>query len=164
MPDRSEPTVLDYLSTGCLHGEHAYCQGATGQAGTKTPAVCKFCAAPCRCDCHRVGAAVEAAVLPRRGDALDTWLEAQRDAHRDDDRGQWSTLDNLLDRYRAHADTGTPLNQHREVGVSPRRATVTITVDAPTPENASQWVQTIADMVAAEYGDSTRLDITTSPG
>ncbi|MFC8447610.1 hypothetical protein [Kitasatospora sp. NPDC057223] len=42
-----------YLSTGCLHGEHAYCQGKTGQAGTKVPAQCKFCPAPCQCDCHR---------------------------------------------------------------------------------------------------------------
>jgi hypothetical protein len=50
-----------YLSTGCLHGEttlpdgrtgHEYCQGETGACGQKTPAVCKFCKAPCRCDCH----------------------------------------------------------------------------------------------------------------
>lgn len=41
-----------YLSTGCLHGEHGYCQGKTGRAGTKTPASCKFCGAPCQCDCH----------------------------------------------------------------------------------------------------------------
>lgn len=26
-----------YLSTGCLHGEHAYCQSMTGQAGAKRP-------------------------------------------------------------------------------------------------------------------------------
>ena len=42
-----------YLATSCLHGEHAYCQGRTGKAGAKTPAVCKFCAAPCICPCHR---------------------------------------------------------------------------------------------------------------
>jgi hypothetical protein len=41
-----------YLSTGCLHGEHAYCQGRTGQAGAKKPAECKFCEAPCTCTCH----------------------------------------------------------------------------------------------------------------
>lgn len=50
-----------YLSTGCLHGDqvlpdgrtgHEYCQGETGQCGQKTPAVCKFCQAPCRCGCH----------------------------------------------------------------------------------------------------------------
>jgi hypothetical protein len=41
-----------YLSTGCLHGEHEYCQAKTGAAGAKVPAVCKFCAAPCRCRCH----------------------------------------------------------------------------------------------------------------
>ncbi|QES45232.1 hypothetical protein DEJ49_33370 [Streptomyces venezuelae] len=42
-----------YLSTGCLHGEHGYCQGASGQVGAKRPAQCKFCAAPCRCGCHK---------------------------------------------------------------------------------------------------------------
>lgn len=41
-----------YLSTGCLHGEHAYCQGKTGQADAKVPAKCKFCDAHCVCDCH----------------------------------------------------------------------------------------------------------------
>lgn len=44
-----------YLSTGCFHGDHAYCQSDTGAAGTKTPAQCKFCAAPCVCTCHRAG-------------------------------------------------------------------------------------------------------------
>lgn len=42
-----------YLSTGCLHGDHAYCQNKQGQAGPKRPGRCKFCAAPCRCRCHR---------------------------------------------------------------------------------------------------------------
>jgi hypothetical protein len=42
----------EYLSTGCLHGEHGYCQGDTGAAGAKIPAVCKFCQAPCICVCH----------------------------------------------------------------------------------------------------------------
>lgn len=42
-----------YLSTGCLHGEHGYCQAHTGLSGAKTPAVCKWCKAPCQCPCHR---------------------------------------------------------------------------------------------------------------
>lgn len=41
-----------YLSTGCLHGEHAYCQGKAGAVGAKVPARCKFCPAPCVCPCH----------------------------------------------------------------------------------------------------------------
>lgn len=49
-----QPAAHQYLSTGCLHGEHAYCQGRTGQAGAKTPAQCKFCAEPCICTCHTV--------------------------------------------------------------------------------------------------------------
>lgn len=47
-----------YLSTGCLHGEHAYCQAKTGAVGAKTPATCKFCAAPCVCECHGGAAAL----------------------------------------------------------------------------------------------------------
>lgn len=48
----------------------------------------------------------------RRGDQFEAWLKAQRDDHRDDDRGRWSAYDDLLDRYRLHADTGTPLGEH----------------------------------------------------
>lgn len=42
-----------YLSTGCLHGEHDYCKAMEGRAGAKRPAQCKFCAAPCVCPCHK---------------------------------------------------------------------------------------------------------------
>jgi hypothetical protein len=44
-----------YLSTSCLHGHHDYCQRERGLAGDKTPAVCKFCGAPCICPCHTEG-------------------------------------------------------------------------------------------------------------
>ncbi len=50
----------EYLSTGCLHGEHGYCKGETGAVGAKRPAECKFCGARCICDCHaEVNAAME---------------------------------------------------------------------------------------------------------
>jgi hypothetical protein len=42
-----------YLSTGCRHHEHGYCQSHTGLSGAKTPASCKFCGAPCVCPCHK---------------------------------------------------------------------------------------------------------------
>lgn len=45
----------DYLSTGCLHGRHDYCQAPTGAVGVKAPAKCKFCNAQCKCTCHREG-------------------------------------------------------------------------------------------------------------
>lgn len=44
-----------YVSTGCLHGRHDYCQAQHGRVGPKRPATCKFCGAPCRCPCHRRG-------------------------------------------------------------------------------------------------------------
>lgn len=52
-PAATEATEHHYLSTGCLHGQHDYCQSHTGQAGAKTPAQCKFCQAPCTCPCHK---------------------------------------------------------------------------------------------------------------
>jgi hypothetical protein len=60
--------------------------------------------------------------LPARGDAVEAWLRARRDEHIDR-RGrtpEWYALDAVLDAYRLHADTGTPLGEHlcegREVG------------------------------------------------
>lgn len=42
-----------YLSTGCLHDDHAYCQAMTGMNGSKRPGECKHCHARCICACHR---------------------------------------------------------------------------------------------------------------
>lgn len=47
------PRRHTYLSTGCRHGHHDYCQAMTGHAGTKRPGQCKFCTAPCLCSCHQ---------------------------------------------------------------------------------------------------------------
>lgn len=52
MADEAPQPGHVYLSTGCLHGEHAYCSNVDGIAGLKKPAQCKFCAAPCVCPCH----------------------------------------------------------------------------------------------------------------
>lgn len=52
--------------------------------------------------------------LPRRGDVVEVWLKAHRD-RQIDEYGQtrsWHLLDGLIDDYRLHADTGTPLGQH----------------------------------------------------
>lgn len=59
----------DYLSTACFHGEHGYCAAPTvnrdgswnhlapsyssERDAPKNPAQCKFCKAPCRCQCHQ---------------------------------------------------------------------------------------------------------------
>lgn len=42
-------------------------------------------------------------------------------------------------------------------------AVLTVTVTAPTQENAGQWAATIRDLIAAEHGDEMRLDMTISP-
>ncbi|MEU9470470.1 hypothetical protein AB0D78_28400 [Streptomyces avermitilis] len=52
--EAQQPEPHVYLSTGCLHNEHAYCQSNTGANGAKQPAQCKFCTAPCICACHTV--------------------------------------------------------------------------------------------------------------
>ncbi|WP_372344664.1 hypothetical protein [Streptomyces sp. KL116D] len=62
MADDAQQAGHIYLSTSCLHGEHGYCAGGTGQAGAKTPAQCKFCAAPCICPCHAADEAPAPAV------------------------------------------------------------------------------------------------------
>lgn len=52
--------------------------------------------------------------LPARGDHVEAWLKAHRDRFADGFTRdpQWEALDQLLDDYRLHADTGTPLGQH----------------------------------------------------
>lgn len=70
LDDAKAPDHHVYLSTGCLHGEHTYCQGRTGQAGAKKPAECKWCAAKCRCSCHdTTGAEVRPISVPLLEDA-----------------------------------------------------------------------------------------------
>jgi hypothetical protein len=49
--------------------------------------------------------------LPRRGDQFEAWLKAQRDEHPRSSHA-WFMTDCILDRYRLHADTGTPLGEH----------------------------------------------------
>lgn len=52
--------------------------------------------------------------LPARGDAVEAWLRAQRDRY-EDKYGRlpaWYAVDRVLDAYRLHADTGTPLGEH----------------------------------------------------
>ena len=41
-----------YLSTGCRHGDHDYCNAMTGLNGSKRPGRCKHCGALCVCGCH----------------------------------------------------------------------------------------------------------------
>ncbi|MGV9282154.1 hypothetical protein [Streptomyces sp. NPDC003730] len=51
----------------------------------------------------------------RRGDQVETWLKQQRDNYASDranDPATYDALDDLLDLYRLHADTGTPLGGH----------------------------------------------------
>lgn len=79
-PAADEKVLLhEYLSTGCLHGQHDYCRNPTGAAGAKKPASCKFCDAPCRCACHArprpAGAYTTAADLL---DRLPTQLQLAR--------------------------------------------------------------------------------------
>lgn len=68
----------EYLSTGCFHGEHGYCQAMTGLAGAKRPARCKFCDAPCVCPCHETntGPPLASRDRPLTGRAI-TETEAQ---------------------------------------------------------------------------------------
>lgn len=60
------------------------------------------------------GPGYEPAFRPARSDAVEAWLKAARDRQMDGygrTRG-WHLLDEILDTYRLHADTGTPLGEH----------------------------------------------------
>jgi hypothetical protein len=46
----------------------------------------------------------------RRGDAVEAWIKRHRDEYQSG-HSDWIAMDALLDDYRAHADTGTPLNE-----------------------------------------------------
>ncbi len=49
--------------------------------------------------------------LPRRGDAVDRWLKEWRDDFKGFNGDDvWAVLDDMLDDYRLHADTGTALD------------------------------------------------------
>jgi hypothetical protein len=50
--------------------------------------------------------------LAERGDEVAAWLKRQRDSHPRND--VWHALDWVLDDYRLHADTGTPLSENVE--------------------------------------------------
>lgn len=49
----------------------------------------------------------------RRGDVVEQWLKNQRDAYNEDSQA-WIALDDALDSYRLHADTGTALDEEVE--------------------------------------------------
>ena len=52
--------------------------------------------------------------IPRRGDAVATWLTRARDSYGTDVDDAWRVLNDLLDAYHEHADAGTPLGQDLE--------------------------------------------------
>jgi hypothetical protein len=51
---------------------------------------------------------------PHRGDEVERWLTGWRDAFPADGLGVhlivWQTIDDMVEDYRVHADTGTPLD------------------------------------------------------
>ncbi|MDX2846438.1 hypothetical protein PV377_47355 [Streptomyces ipomoeae] len=51
-PAATQATSHVYLSTGCFHGDHAYCKNMTGLNGAKRPGECKHCGTKCICECH----------------------------------------------------------------------------------------------------------------
>lgn len=53
----------------------------------------------------------ETEARPQRGDQVEAWLKTQRDAAADYPEA-YQAADRLLDLYRLHADTGTPLGEH----------------------------------------------------
>jgi len=46
---------------------------------------------------------------PHRNEDIANWIKRHRDVYWKNSR-KWTALDDLLDDYREHADTGTPLH------------------------------------------------------
>lgn len=53
---------------------------------------------------------IAAGAGPRRGDPVAEWIKRRRDEYSENSI-VWGVMDNLLDDYREHADTGTPLSE-----------------------------------------------------
>ena len=53
--------------------------------------------------------------LPMRGDDVENWLRWQRDKW-ERDADEWGIINDVLDEYRKHADTGTPLTEEVQGG------------------------------------------------
>ncbi|WP_435606616.1 hypothetical protein [Streptomyces ardesiacus] len=98
------------------------CNTCKGYGQTATPTEDGGFVRRCR-DCDGKGlrrvadetAATATVHQPRRGDQFEAWLKAQRDdwaSDRADVPATYDALDDLLDLYRLHADTGTPLGRH----------------------------------------------------
>ena len=51
-----------------------------------------------------------------RGDQVAAWIKRRRDEWGGPGFGEWESLNCLLDDYRLHADTGTPLNEDADEG------------------------------------------------
>ncbi len=47
---------------------------------------------------------------PARGDDIEAWITRKRDEHSRTGLA-WMAVDDLLESYRLHADTGTPLSE-----------------------------------------------------
>jgi hypothetical protein len=73
----------------------------------------ELCAPDCGPELRRVVDEMPPAdTRPCRGDGFESWLKVQRDLCSDYPSPAWNVMDGLLDQYRLHADTGTPLSEH----------------------------------------------------
>lgn len=54
--------------------------------------------------------------VPCRGSVVAEWIKRRRDEYSRGRNPGWDVLDDLLEDYRLHADTGVPLDQEVEDG------------------------------------------------
>lgn len=101
-------------------------------------------------------------------DAASTLLERPPDNARttaDNPATSSNPPDNPAVLQLAEAHLGVALDEPADTTppATPGQATVTIRIHAPSDENASQWAETIRDLVTAEHGQDMRLDIRITP-
>lgn len=101
--------AMDEAKLHALHGMKRVFQLARRYGDQAIPAAEVLAALGLDRDANTVESLVKH--RPARGDEFEAWLKAQRELYLDDSTG-WNIVDDLLDTYRLHADTGTPLDDH----------------------------------------------------
>jgi hypothetical protein len=108
LTDRSEAEMTMLMDTVAVRlvGEEVWAQtDAADQYHTKAALlpVMHACVDALEAEPHKA----------KRGDEVEAWIKATRDRFTPHDK-HWNSLDWLLDDYRLHADTATPLSEEVE--------------------------------------------------
>ena len=90
-------------------------------------------------------------IQPQRADVVETWIRNHRQSY-PDGSGHWQAVNELLDDYRLHAVTGTPLGQHAcEHTYCCHAETRTDHRDEQADSLEGEWDEPIGYVLASEW-------------